>query len=279
MADGKMVVISIGYFAIAVDVNTGMLHKKFHYPTQGINDVIVAPQDDMITVWCYDGNVLTWDYNSGEVVQKIQVTAPKNYSAASFNQAGNLLVTGASGNIAKVWDWKEAKQVATLSGHEGVVRTCRFSPNQNLIATASYDNTIKIWRPKSEIEENQVSIHEEDLTIGNTINLEHIRFKRGEAIFLNEATKELETLFDLMTLHTKMKIRLEGHTDNVGKSHLNLRLSGDRVGAVKNYLVGRGIAITRIMVRANGDKYPIADNSKELTRRLNRRVEVTILEM
>jgi WD40 repeat protein len=279
MTDAKTIITSIGYFAIAVDANTGMLYKKFHYPNQGINDVIVAPQDDMITVWCYDGHVLTWDYNSGEVVKKIQVTTPQNYSAASFNQSGDLLVTGASDNIAKVWDWKASKQVATLTGHENIIRTCRFSPKQNLIATASYDKTIKIWRPKSDIEKNQVSIHEEDLKVGNTINLEHIRFERGKAIFLSQADKELEKLFQLMTLHEKMKIRLEGHTDNVGKSHLNLRLSGERVGAVKNYLVGRGVALERILVRAHGDKYPIADNTKELTRRLNRRVEVTILEM
>lgn len=279
MSDGTTVIASIGYFVISVDVNTGILYKKFNYPNQGINDVIIAPQDDMITVWCFDGNVLTWNYTSGEVVQKIKATEPQNYSAASFSQDGKLLVTGASGNIAKVWDWKEAKQIATLTGHQSTVRTCRFSPIQNLIATASYDKTIKIWRPKSEIEENQVSIHEEDLKVGNTINLEHIRFQRGKAVFLNQADKELEKLFQLMTLHEKMKIRLEGHTDNVGKSHLNLRLSGERVGAVKNYLAAKGIAISRILVRAYGDKYPIADNKKELTRRLNRRVEVTILEM
>ena len=74
-----------------------------------------------------------------------------------------------------------------------------------------------------------------------------------------------------------MKISLGGHTDNVGLHTVNLRLSGERVRTVQNYLVANGISRTRIQTRAYGGKYPIASNAEEETRKLNRRVEVTIL--
>ena len=74
-----------------------------------------------------------------------------------------------------------------------------------------------------------------------------------------------------------MEIELEGHTDNQGDADLNQKLSEDRVLAVKDYLVNKGIDKSRIMGRGWGGEKPIASNDSELTRRLNRRVEFKIL--
>ena len=63
------------------------------------------------------------------------------------------------------------------------------------------------------------------------------------------------------------------------QSHLNLRLSGERIRIVKEYLINKGVKSYRIRTRAFGDSKPIASNKKEKTRKLNRRVEVTILEL
>ena len=69
---------------------------------------------------------------------------------------------------------------------------------------------------------------------------------------------------------------LAGHTDNQGDQKLNLNLSEQRVMSVKQYLVTKGISEKRISGKGYGSSKPIADNSKEETRRLNRRVEFTI---
>ena len=75
-----------------------------------------------------------------------------------------------------------------------------------------------------------------------------------------------------------VKIRVEGHTDNVGKSSDNLSLSRRRATSVRTYLVSRGIDANRLLAEGYGDSNPIASNTDEPGRAKNRRVAFTILD-
>jgi WD40 repeat protein/outer membrane protein OmpA-like peptidoglycan-associated protein len=130
-------------------------------------------------------------------------------------------------------------------------------------------------RNQTEIEEE--SEFDKQFEVGKTLNLHNIQFKKGTSKLLSEAYPDLEKLLFILKKNLQMKISLGGHTDNVGLHTVNLRLSGERVRTVQNYLVSHGIARARIQTRAYGGKYPLASNSEEETRKLNRRVEVTIL--
>ena len=81
-----------------------------------------------------------------------------------------------------------------------------------------------------------------------------------------------------MKEHPNMEIQMNGHTDNQGNAKLNVELSENRVKAVKEYLVTRGIDPHRIKGKGYGGSKPIASNSSEATRRLNRRVEMVVLK-
>ena len=81
-----------------------------------------------------------------------------------------------------------------------------------------------------------------------------------------------------MKENPKVEIRLEGHTDNRGVAKYNLKLSKDRVEAVRDYLIKRGISKNRITGKGYGGSRPIADNENPATRILNRRVEFTIVK-
>ncbi len=73
---------------------------------------------------------------------------------AAFNNNGTLMVTGVAGNDANVWNTRTGQRIARLVGHAGKVRLARFSPVENMIATGSYDGTIRIWKveePEDEI--------------------------------------------------------------------------------------------------------------------------------
>jgi OOP family OmpA-OmpF porin len=65
-----------------------------------------------------------------------------------------------------------------------------------------------------------------------------------------------------------------GHTDSVGASEYNQKLSVARSEAVKAYLVSKGIDKSRIYTEGKGDKNPVADNKSSAGRAKNRRVEV-----
>ncbi|MBL7873555.1 MAG: OmpA family protein [Cyclobacteriaceae bacterium] len=114
------------------------------------------------------------------------------------------------------------------------------------------------------------------LEVGQTIKLNNVFFVRGKPQLLTDSYPELDRLYEIMKENTTLEIALAGHTDNQGDQKLNLNLSEQRVLSVKQYLVSKGIGEKRIAGKGYGSSKPIADNSKEETRRLNRRVEFTI---
>jgi len=75
-----------------------------------------------------------------------------------------------------------------------------------------------------------------------------------------------------------LRIRIEGHTDNVGSPEQNRELSRKRAQAVKDYLVHKGIAPSRLTVEGVGPDKPIAPNTIAEGRAANRRVEFIIVE-
>lgn len=75
------------------------------------------------------------------------------------------------------------------------------------------------------------------------------------------------------------KVRVDGHTDSVGRDDFNLNLSQRRAAAVVDYMIAQGVEAERLASEGFGKSKPIADNATEEGRAKNRRVELTILEM
>ncbi len=82
----------------------------------------------------------------------------------------------------------------------------------------------------------------------------------------------------MMKDNTTMVIQLEGHTDYQGNPKDNMKLSQQRVDAVKNYVVSKGISKKRIKTKAFGGTQPLSRDDTPDAHRLNRRVELRILE-
>ena len=70
---------------------------------------------------------------------------------------------------------------------------------------------------------------------------------------------------------------VEGHTDNVGGGDYNQKLSDARAASVRNWLVPHGIEAARLTSKGYGKSSPVADNSSDLGRARNRRVELAKL--
>lgn len=117
----------------------------------------------------------------------------------------------------------------------------------------------------------------EPLSTGNVITLSNVLFYRGTANFVEGSDSELDLVVEMMKENPEIKIFLKGHTDNVGNSVLNVHLSNERVKSVINYLTGKGISADRISGKGFGGSEPVADNTQEETRMLNRRVEFVVV--
>lgn len=73
---------------------------------------------------------------------------------------------------------------------------------------------------------------------------------------------------------TTFRFSVEGHTDSIGSTKYNHSLSTQRAEAVKQYLVSRGVPPDRLGTIGHGENEPVADNSSEIGRQRNRRVEL-----
>ena len=118
---------------------------------------------------------------------------------------------------------------------------------------------------------------------GDSINIPgNIVFDNKKATLKEGAGSEvvLEQLKQFLDENPQVtKLRVEGHTDNVGQPGDNEKLSGERALTIKNWLIGKGIAKERVVAVGFGEKRPIADNSKEEGRAQNRRTEFKIAEL
>lgn len=115
-------------------------------------------------------------------------------------------------------------------------------------------------------------------TAGKVMRLDNLIFEVGKSKIDPESYPELDLLVNMMLENPKMIIQLEGHTDYLGDPRANMRLSQQRVESVRDYVIGKGISKNRIRTKAFGGTQPLSRDNTPEAHRLNRRVEVRILE-
>ncbi|MBP6810683.1 MAG: OmpA family protein [Saprospiraceae bacterium] len=127
--------------------------------------------------------------------------------------------------------------------------------------------------------EQYVNLYLDPLTVNSKIELKPIYFKQSTAIILEESFGELDRLFLTLAKNPSMCIRIEGHTDNIGKQEDLQKLSQERADAIKSFLVQKGVTADRISTVGQGARYPLTDNSSDDLRSKNRRVEIVITRL
>lgn len=116
------------------------------------------------------------------------------------------------------------------------------------------------------------------VAVGNVIRLDNLIFPVGRTKIAPESYEELDVVAKMMNDNSNMVIQLEGHTDYQGDAKENAKLSQGRVDAVKSYLVSKGIQKSRIKTKAFGGTQPLSRDDTPEAHRMNRRVELRILE-
>jgi outer membrane protein OmpA-like peptidoglycan-associated protein len=91
-----------------------------------------------------------------------------------------------------------------------------------------------------------------------------------------EATRMLDEVVRAFASNPSLRMTIEGHTCNIGTAEYNLALGSRRATSVRDYLVGRGIPADRLTTISYGEERPKYDNSREDTRRLNRRAALVV---
>jgi outer membrane protein OmpA-like peptidoglycan-associated protein len=111
---------------------------------------------------------------------------------------------------------------------------------------------------------------------GLVLTLGDVLFDTAKSELNSGASRKLDQLAQFLSEHKDRRVQIDGFTDSVGSESYNQELSQRRANAVKNALLTRGIASTRINTEGYGKAFPVANNADSGGRQLNRRVEVVI---
>ena len=113
------------------------------------------------------------------------------------------------------------------------------------------------------------------LAANEAVAINNLLFETGSDVIMPSSLPELKRIATFIATYG-YKVRLAGHTDNVGQPEANKSLSQARAEAVKRQLVEYGCAAEDIKTFGYGDLKPVASNETEEGRAQNRRVEITL---
>ena len=107
--------------------------------------------------------------------------------------------------------------------------------------------------------------------------LHNIYFATGKTHILSTSEPALNELYRFLSIRPKQRIRIVGHTDNIGSDRSNQILSEGRCKEVRQEMIDRGIHPERIEIEGRGERDPIVPNTSEDNRQMNRRVEIVLI--
>ena len=109
-----------------------------------------------------------------------------------------------------------------------------------------------------------------------TLSENMVNFAFNSAELTSSAKTNLDKLATVLINNPDTNINIYGHTDNKGTAQVNQKISENRANSVKNYLISKGIASSRMITMGRGFSEPIASNDTDAGRAQNRRVEFAI---
>ncbi len=140
----------------------------------------------------------------------------------------------------------------------------RMEDRRNAMEQATRGTNVEVTRTEN---------NELKLNIPNDIS-----FDTGSAAIKPPLRAVLDPFANSLRDDPSARLMIVGHTDNTGSDAINNPLSVERAQSVRDYLVTRGVAASRVETAGRGDREPVASNATEAGRAKNRRVEIFLRE-
>jgi len=115
-----------------------------------------------------------------------------------------------------------------------------------------------------------------DTARGLIVNMSDVLFDFNKYTLRPAAREKLAKISGIILSHPGLSLEVDGYTDSVGSEEYNLKLSDQRAGGVRDYLLSQGISPDNIVARGFGKDNPVASNDNAAGRQKNRRVEMVV---
>jgi outer membrane protein OmpA-like peptidoglycan-associated protein len=126
------------------------------------------------------------------------------------------------------------------------------------------------------LQQFSVVLATQDSERGLVVNMPDVLFESGKFNLRPDAREKLARIAGIVVNYPGLMLEAEGHTDNVGSAKYNLKLSEQRAGEVRRYLLSQGVPTNSVSWVGRGFEVPVASNNTATGRRQNRRVELIV---
>ena len=143
-------------------------------------------------------------------------------------------------------------------------------------AAAAQANAADAQAQAAQLQQQLMDLRARPTERGALVTLGDVLFEFNRADIKATGHNELRKLAEFLKKHPDRQVLIEGHTDDIGSNAYNENLSRRRAEAVANALAALGVPSPRVTAVGYGESYPVAANTTDTNRALNRRVEVYI---
>lgn len=126
------------------------------------------------------------------------------------------------------------------------------------------------------LQQLNVILQTRDSARGLVVNMSDVLFDTGKYTLKSETREKLAKVAGILLAYPGLNVEVDGYTDNVGNTDSNQKLSDQRSGSVRDYLVQQGVATTSLVAIGFGETRPIGSNDTAAGRQMNRRVELVV---
>jgi K(+)-stimulated pyrophosphate-energized sodium pump len=110
----------------------------------------------------------------------------------------------------------------------------------------------------------------------NWLSFDRLQFESGKSTLKPSSEEQLKNMVAILKAYPNVSLKMGGYTDNSGDESKNLALSKERADNVKSRLVAMGIDGSRIEADGYGQAFPVGNNSTDMGRARNRRIDVKV---
>jgi WD40 repeat protein/serine/threonine protein kinase len=162
---GKVLAVASGQAVLLRDAETGKLLRSLRYPPRapvGIPHVAFSPNGQLIATGARGGQLALWAADGGALVHVLRDRDSKAedgdegpIGALAFSPDGRFLAVGFGNRMmhgrgkeqpVTVWEPASGKEIVTFPAHVNTIPGLAFSPDSTILATASHDGTVKLWK-------------------------------------------------------------------------------------------------------------------------------------
>ena len=202
--------------------------------------------------------------------QKIQAQADATRAQADIADA-QAATTKAQTDMMN----NQAASAAAINAAQADADQSRLMAQRAQEGEHQADSEKASMRAQLEVRLNEI-LETRDSARGLIVSMSDVLFDTGQYSLKSGAREKLAKVAGILVAYPTLNIAVGGYTDNVGGDEMNQKLSGNRAGTVRDYLVQEGVVASSVTATGFGNSSPVASNDNSAGRQENRRVELVV---